>query len=49
MELFTIIGGGAVVILLFAAVVRALGTDRGYTVVFVIVAVMVVLNTVYRW
>ena len=49
MELFTIIGGGFVLLVLFAAVVHALGTELGYKVVFAIVALMVVLNTAYRW
>jgi hypothetical protein len=34
-----------VLILLFAAVVRVLGTDRGYKVLFVVIAFFVVLNT----
>jgi hypothetical protein len=34
-----------VIILLFAAVVRVLGTDKGYKVLFVVIALLIVLDT----
>jgi hypothetical protein len=35
-----------VIILLFAAVVRVLGTDKGYKVLFVVIALLTVLNAI---
>ena len=38
-----------VFVLLFAAVVRVLGTDRGYKVLFIAFAFMVVMKTYFGW
>ena len=37
-----------VIILLFAAVVRVLGTDKGYKVLFVVIALIFVLATYFN-
>ena len=37
-----------VIVLLFAAVVRALGIDKGYKVLFVVIALMFVLATYFN-
>jgi hypothetical protein len=37
-----------VIILLLAAVVRVLGTDKGYKVLFVVIALIFVLATYYN-
>jgi hypothetical protein len=38
-----------VFILLFAAVVRVLGTDRGYKVLSVVIAFIIVMMTIRGW
>ena len=38
-----------VLILLFAAVVRVLGTDSGYKVLFVVIAFLIVVKTIIGW
>jgi hypothetical protein len=38
-----------VLILLFAAVVRILGTDSGYKALFVGIAILIVLKTIRGW
>ena len=38
-----------VFILLFAAVVRVLGTDSGYRVIFVVIGFLIVLKTIFQW
>ena len=38
-----------VLILLFVAVVRIMGTDRGYKALFVVIAILIVLKTIRGW
>jgi hypothetical protein len=45
-ELGTIAGIGSVFIMLFAAVVRVLGTDRGFKAISVVFTALLVLETI---
>ena len=38
-----------VFVLMFAGVIRVLGTDRGYKVLFVVIAFIIVLKTIRGW
>ena len=46
---FTCSLGGLELILLFVAVVRIMGTDRGYKALFVVIAILIVLKTIRGW
>jgi hypothetical protein len=47
-ELIIIGSGTCVLVLLFAAVVRVMGTDKGYKVLFVVIALIFMMGTYYN-
>lgn len=49
MELITIVVGGFVLVVIFAAAIRILGPDLGQKSILLVIAFSIVLKTMFGW